>query len=127
MAEKPRSQKPRRAPENVPTSPPPPRAEASPSELTSGPVGEAGAPQISQDRDARIRMENALYEAGLDEANRQHWYQEVARRAFEIYQNEGRPEGRDAEHWHRAAAELRAERAATEKLTGSTTPGQRAA
>jgi hypothetical protein len=31
---------------------------------------------------------------------------EVARRAYELYLEEGRPEGRQMEHWLRAEAEL---------------------
>jgi hypothetical protein len=30
----------------------------------------------------------------------------IARRAYEIYEAEGRPEGRDEAHWRRAEAEL---------------------
>lgn len=33
-------------------------------------------------------------------------HEEIARRAYEIYLAEGRPEGRDLEHWARAEAEL---------------------
>lgn len=33
--------------------------------------------------------------------------QEVARRAYELYLEEGRPQGRHVEHWLRAEAELR--------------------
>jgi hypothetical protein len=34
-------------------------------------------------------------------------YAEVARRAYEIYEREGRPAGREIEHWLRAEQELR--------------------
>lgn len=36
--------------------------------------------------------------------------EEIARRAYEIYEREGRLDGRDLENWHRAEAELIAER-----------------
>ena len=32
----------------------------------------------------------------------------IRERAYEIWEREGRPEGRDAEHWRQAAAELAA-------------------
>ena len=35
---------------------------------------------------------------------------EIAARAYEIYEREGRSDGRDMDHWLRAEAELRAER-----------------
>ena len=33
---------------------------------------------------------------------------QIAERAFEIWEHEGKPDGRDQEHWERAEAELRA-------------------
>src|SRR5258706_14250740 len=30
----------------------------------------------------------------------------IRQRAYEIWENSGRPHGRDAEHWHQAAAEV---------------------
>ena len=33
----------------------------------------------------------------------------IRERAYEIWQREGRPHGRDAEHWQRAEAEIEAE------------------
>ncbi len=33
----------------------------------------------------------------------------IRQRAYEIWQSEGRPEGRDVEHWQRAEAEIMAE------------------
>ena len=36
--------------------------------------------------------------------------EEIAARAYQIYEREGRTDGRDVEHWHQAEAELRAER-----------------
>jgi hypothetical protein len=35
--------------------------------------------------------------------------EEIARRAYSIYEREGRQEGKDFEHWMRAEAELREE------------------
>ena len=32
---------------------------------------------------------------------------QIAERAFEIWEHEGKPDGRDQEHWERAEAELR--------------------
>lgn len=37
--------------------------------------------------------------------------QRIARRAYEIWEREGCPTGRDAEHWHRAEAEIAREEA----------------
>ena len=31
----------------------------------------------------------------------------IAQRAYEIWERDGRPEGRDAEHWFRAVSELK--------------------
>lgn len=44
----------------------------------------------------------------------------VGRRAYEIWESEGRPEGRSTEHWAAAEAELRAPRAPT-RLHGQDT------
>ena len=41
----------------------------------------------------------------------------LRRRAFEIWEAEGRPQGRDVEHWLRAEAELKAAGAKTAKKT----------
>ncbi len=35
----------------------------------------------------------------------------IKQRAYEIWESEGRPDGKDEEHWHRAAAEIRGETA----------------
>lgn len=37
--------------------------------------------------------------------------EQIRRRAYEIWEREGRPEGREAEHWRRAAEELAASEA----------------
>ena len=36
-------------------------------------------------------------------------YEQIAQHAFELWQKEGEPEGREQEHWLRAEAELRKE------------------
>jgi hypothetical protein len=36
-----------------------------------------------------------------------HFEEEIARLANHYYEEEGRPEGRAAEHWHRAEEEIR--------------------
>ncbi len=36
-------------------------------------------------------------------------YEDIARRAYQIWLKDGRPEGRDREHWLRAEEELRGE------------------
>jgi hypothetical protein len=36
-------------------------------------------------------------------------YEEIAKRAFELWRNEGEPEGREQEHWLQAEQELRKE------------------
>ena len=42
-------------------------------------------------------------------------YEQIAKRAFEIWQNEGEPEGREQEHWLRAESELRKEGSKSQK------------
>ena len=56
--------------------------------------GSAAAPRMPPVESA----EGPAYGADLREA--------IARRAYEIYEAEGRPEGRDEAHWRRAEAEL---------------------
>lgn len=41
----------------------------------------------------------------------------IRQRAYEIWQREGRPEGREAEHWRRAEAEITAEAGAAADQT----------
>lgn len=45
---------------------------------------------------------------------------DIARRAFEIWERNGRPEGRDQEHWDQAEKELR-------QQTAKSTPAERTA
>lgn len=42
-------------------------------------------------------------------------YEEIAERAFEIWQKEGRIEGKEQDHWLRAETELRKEKLAEQK------------
>jgi hypothetical protein len=46
----------------------------------------------------------------LDDTGRRKRFQQreerIRRRAYEIWEREGRPEGRESEHWYRAAGEL---------------------
>lgn len=42
----------------------------------------------------------------------------IRRRAYEIWEREGKPDGREAEHWDKAAAEIDAEREGAEAVTG---------
>lgn len=47
---------------------------------------------------------------------------EIRRRAYRIWEAEGRPEGRWEEHWHRARADIEREfRRATEHVASDTT------
>ncbi len=46
---------------------------------------------------------------------------QIAERAFKIWEDEGHPHGRDEDHWKRAEAELR------ETMSRMTTPPKRAA
>ena len=39
-------------------------------------------------------------------------HEEIARRAYEIFEERGRPHGRDQEHWLEAEAQLKAPKAA---------------
>jgi hypothetical protein len=52
---------------------------------------------------------------------------EVARRAYEIWEDEGRPEGRDREHWARAEQAVRADSAAAPADKAATAPAKRRA
>jgi hypothetical protein len=45
-------------------------------------------------------------------------YEAIAKRAFEIWDREGRPEGRDQEHWFRAECELREESVQQQEAQG---------
>lgn len=49
-------------------------------------------------------------------SGRQPSYDDIANRAFEIYCANGKPEGRDHEHWRRAEEEL-ARRSRVNQLT----------
>jgi HSP20 family protein len=56
--------------------------------------------QTEQPSSLKIAEENSLYER----MNR--IYDTIARRAFEIFENDGWPDGHDQEHWFKAEAEL---------------------
>jgi hypothetical protein len=43
----------------------------------------------------------------------------IRQRAYAIWEREGKPDGREAEHWEKAAAEIDAERESTEAMTGA--------
>jgi hypothetical protein len=49
---------------------------------------------------------------------------QIAQRAFEIWEREGRPQGRDQDHWYQAEAELRKDtvRAAEAPIVPSPAP-----
>ena len=51
----------------------------------------------------------------------------IAQRAYEIWERDGRPEGRAAEHWFRAASELKAQTRGTERQGTPDKPAARAA
>jgi hypothetical protein len=53
-------------------------------------------------------------------------HSEIAQRAREIWEREGRPEGRADEHWHRAIAELAEEEAAALRSAENTLRGMAA-
>jgi hypothetical protein len=53
-------------------------------------------------------------------------HSEIAQRAREIWEREGRPEGRADEHWHRAIAELAQEEAAALRSAENTLRGMAA-
>ena len=46
----------------------------------------------------------------------------IEQRAYALWQQEGRPQGRHEEHWHRAAREVEAEEGAG--LAGAAGPGR---
>lgn len=43
---------------------------------------------------------------------------EIRQRAYQLWEGEGRPQGRDRDHWHQAAAELEAARACEVRPAG---------
>lgn len=47
----------------------------------------------------------------------------IRQRAYEIWEREGRPEGREQEHWTRACQEIASEDARVATAAGETTPG----
>lgn len=47
--------------------------------------------------------------------------QEIAERAYQIFEREGRPDGQDQEHWFRAERELQSERARSVQSAPSST------
>jgi hypothetical protein len=47
---------------------------------------------------------------------------EIARRAYSLWEEEGRPEGRDLDHWSRAAAEIGAVPAPASEAIGDDAP-----
>ncbi len=55
----------------------------------------------------RPQAERRVEAAPPARATRQPSHDAVARRAFELWEQEGRPPGRDREHWLQAEAELR--------------------
>jgi hypothetical protein len=56
----------------------------------------------------RISESNGTRVAGQDA---------IARRAYEIWESEGRPDGRAMEHWLRAVSELKAQGDEVERVT----------
>lgn len=53
------------------------------------------------------RLHSNLKEAGGQQATRPGpSHEQIARRAFQIYEAEGRPQGRDEQHWLNAETEL---------------------
>ena len=48
----------------------------------------------------------------------------IRERAYEIWEREGRPEGREAEHWERAEAEIAAQAGAGQDGAGSKPGGE---
>ena len=51
---------------------------------------------------------------------------EIARRAYTIWEREGRPHGRDFEHWLKAEREIQAEKPGRRSRTSSTLPAKAA-
>jgi hypothetical protein len=50
---------------------------------------------------------------------------DVSRRAYELWEQEGRPEGRELEHWLRAEGELRSRRTGESAVTSGNFTGER--
>jgi hypothetical protein len=48
-------------------------------------------------------------------------YEAIAKRAFEIWDREGRPQGQDQEHWYRAECELRKDSIQAQEAKGGLT------
>ena len=85
---------------------------------TEGPSEQADRPSgpVRQEQYQRTREQAA---SGQDEGDRDA---RIRRRAHEIWEQEGRPEGLAAQHWDRAAQELEREVAKSRGKKNETTP-----
>lgn len=73
--------------------------------------GKAAAQPVAEPTHARPAGAAATaVTGGALPADPQDLHDAIARRAYEIYEANGRPEGRDAEHWAQAEREIRAVR-----------------
>ncbi len=61
-------------------------------------------PPVPLKEEDRRWLDETLVSQGL---RRSPPHEEVARAAYALWEREGRPRGRDQEHWHRALAEVR--------------------
>jgi hypothetical protein len=69
----------------------------------SGRISYRREPAVPLDEKDRRWLEDMLVENGLREPS----HEQVARAAYAVWEQDGRPHGKDREHWHRAWAQLR--------------------
>jgi Protein of unknown function (DUF4058)/Protein of unknown function (DUF2934) len=64
-------------------------------------------PSVPLGEEDRLWLDTTLKAQGLRAATPSH--EEIARAAYRLWEEEGRPQGRDQEHWNKALARLRSE------------------
>lgn len=85
----------------------PARTDVSGGEGTEGPAAGSARTGSAPARDG-MRADARGRNGGRDDGDLQ---EAIARRAYEIYEAKGRPEGRETEHWAEAERQVLAERA----------------
>jgi hypothetical protein len=75
-----------------------------------GSVSQIGAAAGTENRENPQRHGNGHGNGGGGEGQISFSSEEIAERAYQIYEREGRTDGRDMEHWLQAERELREER-----------------
>lgn len=91
-----------------------PAPTANPSPMSAG-TATFAPPQAPVNRPAAAPRSNPVGQTGAsygggNGTSRRPTHDEIARRAFEIWQAKGRPQGQDAAHWVQAERELTSSR-----------------